>query len=382
MQQSLFAEVVEKFFFPEGIRPFIEKYNGKTQSPTLLHKQMLDEEYSPDLKWGSKSINHSVVSADVVSLDSPLPLKKRDRLSIAGGELPKLGVKYAKGEKDINDMNVIKSRSGNIYQLALKVFDDTAKTERSMDVAKEILFRRGLSTGITLVTDSDNDGVGIRVSFGFKEENSFNCLAAAWDKSGSTPQDDLQQLFDKAAADGNVISDVLMTLKYFNAFRKSPQGRLLAAWSNSQAITDKDLLPVASRSAFLEILRDEYGAEFHIVEGSFRVQDPDGADRPVESWKEGNVVAVPAFKVGRLVYGTLAEETNPVEGVKYLKLGTHVLVSKYSKTDPLEEFTAGQAICLPVIDNGEQIYVLHADEGTETTVTGATGATGATGGKS
>lgn len=367
MIRSLFAEYVDKYF-ARVIGKIVEKFNGKTQETKLLHKTMLTEEYSADLKWGSTEINHSVVAADVVALDSPLPLKKRDRVGNATGDLPKLGVKYRKGEKLISDINVAKARNTNEATIVSKIFDDTTKCIRSMDVTKEILFRRGLSTGQLLVTEEDNDGTGVRVSFGYKEDHIFHCKADAWLGENPTPQDDLQQLFDKADEDGNVISHMYLTKRYFDAFRKSKQGKLLAANFNGQVITNESLLPVAGRAVFLDALADEYGATFHLVEGSFKVQDPDGSDKPAEAWREANVVGVPEEIVGRLVYGTLAEETNPVANVTYQKAGSHVLISKYSKTDPLEEFTAAQAICLPVIDNADGIYVLHADSADAVTV--------------
>lgn len=360
MIRSLFAEYVDKYF-ARVIGKIVEKFNGKTQESNLLHKTMLTEEYSADLKWGSSEINHSVVAADVVALDSPLPLKKRDRIGNATGELPKIGVKYRKGEKLITDINVAKARNTDEATIVSKIFDDTTKCIRSMDVTKEILFRRGLSTGQLLVTEADNDGTGVRVSFGYKDDHILHCLGTAWLGSDPTPQDDVQQMFDKAEEDGNTISHVYLTKRYFDAFRKSKQGRLLAANSKQQVITDENLLPVVGRAAFLDALEDEYGAKFHIVQGTFKVQNPDGSDKSAEAWREPNVVGVPEEVVGRLVYGTLAEETSPVAAVIYQKAGSHVLISKYSKTDPLEEFTAAQALCLPVIDNADGIYVLHAD---------------------
>lgn len=361
MIRSLFAEYVDKYF-ARVIGKIVEKFNGKKQESKLLHKTMLTEEYSADLKWGSTEINHSVVAADVVALDSPLPLKKRDRIGNATGDLPKIGVKYRKGEKLISDINVARARNTDEATIVSKIFDDATKCIRSMDVRKEILFRRGLSTGQCLVTEEDNDGTGVRVSYGFKEDNFFKCLASAWLGKNPTPQDDVQQLFDKAEEDGNVIGHVYLTKKYLDAFRKSKQGKLLAANFDKQVITNEALLPVPGRANFLEALEDEYGATFHMVEGSFKVQNPDGSEKKAEAWREANVVGVPEEIVGRLVYGTLAEETNPVAAVAYQKAGSHVLISKYSKTDPLEEFTAAQAICLPVIDNADGIYVLQADE--------------------
>ena len=36
-------------------------------------------------------------------------------------------------------------------------------------------------------------------------------------------------------------------------------------------------------------------------------------------------------------------------------------MAKYSKTDPLKEFTTAQALALPVIDGVDGIYILHAN---------------------
>lgn len=62
-----------------------------------------------------------------------------------------------------------------------------------------------------------------------------------------------------------------------------------------------------------------------------------------------------------MVYGRLAEETHPVDGVTYEKSGSYILVSKFSDNEPLQEFTTAQAFVLPVIDGGNSVYVLHTD---------------------
>ena len=109
MNTSLFLELVEKYF-RLVVGKITEKYNGKKNEETMLHKSMLTEEYSADLTWGATELNHSIVAADVVALDSSLPLKSRGSMTQASGKLPKLGVKFRKGEKDISDINVIQAR--------------------------------------------------------------------------------------------------------------------------------------------------------------------------------------------------------------------------------------------------------------------------------
>lgn len=361
MKASLFLEYVEKYF-TKVVGLITEKNNDQTKEQPFLHETMLVEEYSPDLNWGSEEINNSVVAADVVSLESSLPLKSRAAISTATGKIPKIGMKMRKGEKQISDINVMIARGAKESIIAAKIFDDVKKGEKGVKVRKEILFLQGFSTGVALAVDTDNNGTGVRATFGYKDENTFAATKAAWGEAKATPQDDVQQLFDKANVDGNSIEHVYLSKKYFDLFRHSEQGKLLAANFRNVVVTDKALLAPASRSAFLDALEDEYGAKFHIIDSSFRVEKPDGTMEAIKPWAEANIVATPTDVVGRLVYGTLAEETNPVEGVKYEKVGTHTLISKYSKVDPLEEFTAAQALCIPVIDGADGIYLLTADK--------------------
>lgn len=360
MNPSLFIEVIEKYF-RLVIGKITEKINDKKTEEQLLHKTMLTEEYSADLTWGATELNTSIVAADVVAMDSSLPLKRRDKISNATGAIPKIGIKFRKGEKDISDINVMRARGADENTVVAKIFQDAPRAIKGVDVRKEIMFLQGLSTGETLVPDEDNVGTGIRVTYGYKEENIFHAKNGAWGEDSATPQDDVQQLFDKAQEDGNTITLVMLSKKYFNLYRHSAQGKLLAANYRNQVVTDVANLSVPSRETMLEALADEYGATFRIVDSTFRIEKPDGSRVAVKPWEEANVVGLPSENIGRLVYGTLAEETNPVAGVVYEKSGTHILVSKYSKNDPLREFTTAQALAIPVIDGADSIYVLHAD---------------------
>ena len=51
-----------------------------------------------------------------------------------------------------------------------------------------------------------------------------------------------------------------------------------------------------------------------------------------------------------------------MNGVVYSTVDEYKLISKYSKNDPLQEFTSGQALVLPVIENVDQIYSLDISE--------------------
>ena len=90
--------------------------NGKDESQPMkyFHKEMLTQELSTDLKWGSSSVDGSIVAADVVSMDSELPLKRQDSIATATGEIPKAGMKMKLTEKQLSDIDTMKSKGVSI----------------------------------------------------------------------------------------------------------------------------------------------------------------------------------------------------------------------------------------------------------------------------
>ena len=358
---SLFAAYVDKFF--KGfVGKFTELWNGKKEEQTYLYTSMLSEEYTPDLTWNTTSLNNSIVAADVVAMDSPLPLKKRGSLSRASGEVAKLGIKKSLKEKEISDIMVMQSKGQQEADIARRILNNVPKVIGGIHTRVEIMFEQALSSGQVLVADDSMEGLGIRVDFGYKDENTFHAKVAAWDDAeNALPLDDLRQMFDAAAANSDSINDVYLSEMYFNYMRKCVDVKELVATANNQVIVNAASLPMPNRQKTLDALSDEFGATFHVVNNSYRVEAKDGTQTTVKPWVQGNVVGVPSSRVGRLVYGTLAEDMNRVAGVTYQKSG-YMLVSEYSHNEPsLEEFTAAQALAMPVIDDGEHIYVLHAD---------------------
>ena len=360
MNASLFVEYIDKYF-RKVVGKVTTLINDRAEEDALLHKTMLTEEYSNDLTWASTDVSTSIVAADVVSLGSSLPLKQRDKLATASGKIPKIGIKYRKDEALITNINSMKNKGVNEATIANAILNDVPKVIKAIDVRKEIMFQQALSTGATVISDETMQGTGIRVDFGVKPEHIFNATTAAWGASGATPISDIQQLFTKAEEDGVTLSVVMLSEAYLNKLRNSEEAKLLVASYRGISVASAAKLPVPSKAALAEALAGEFGAEFVVVKGSFRQEKADGTYTTIKPWEQGNVVGLVDKNVGRLVYGTLAEETIPVAGVTYEKSGSHILVSKYSDTDPLYEFTCGQALVLPVIDGAHHIYILKAD---------------------
>lgn len=361
MEKSMFGAFIDKYF-KGTIGKLTELFNGKKKESELLYETMLDEEYSADLTWNSTSLNHSIVAADVVAMDSSLPLKKRGTIRTAAGDIAKIGIKYQMKEKAISDINVMKAKGQKEAEIARKILENVPRAIKGVKVRIEIMFQQALSTGLVLVTNEDNDGTGVRASFGYADSHVFHATAAKWsDSENAKPLDDIRQLINKANEDSDEIQHFYLSEMYFNYMRKTAQVKELVATANNQVIISSATLPQPGRSKTLEALRDEFNAEFHVINSSFKYELADGSQTSIKPWAQPNVVGVPSTKVGRLVYGTLAEDTNRVAGVTYEK-SNFILVSQYSHNEPsLAEFTAAQALAMPVIDDGQSIYVLHAD---------------------
>lgn len=363
--KSIFTQLVDKYFAPV-VRRVTETINGKKEEEQLLHTTMLTEEYSPDLKWESSELAGSIVAADVVALDSSLPLKKRDSISKVVGKIPKVGLKFRKDESDITTINIMQATGAAEDAIVSKVMNDVPRAIGGVRHLVEIMFQQALSTGQLLVGEDITQGTGIRATYNYLAEHLFHCTAGVWGTDTEEPIEDIEQMFARANEDGNVITLVMLAKSRLDMIRRSRAGKLLVANNNGQTVTNIDTLGKPTRTAMLEALEAEFGATFRIVDSSFQIEDADGKRRTIKPWEQANVVGLTTDKVGRLVYGRLAEETNPVDGVTYEKSGSFILVSKFSDNEPLQEFTTAQAFVLPVIDGGNNVYVLHTDAEGET----------------
>ena len=143
MNQSFFAEYVQRIF--PKLSKIIETINGKRDGQsklTYLHKTMLRREYSADQKWESASVNTTMVAADMVAMDSPLPIKKRDSIATSNGVLPKVGMKKILRETQINSLNIMKANNASFESIAKKLIDDALACftkQKEIEVLKEMI---------------------------------------------------------------------------------------------------------------------------------------------------------------------------------------------------------------------------------------------------
>lgn len=354
MNSSLFLKYVLSFF--PILKTLIEKINGKRKNElTYLHKDtsILRRVYSTDNKWEADTVDTSYVTADYVAIDSPVPLKARDRIAVANGKLPKMGMKKHLKESEILALRMMEVQGGQTAEIRRKLAQDPVSCSVGIDERNEYALLYGLSNGYVAVRDDDNPKELLRISYQYLEDNKLGINST---KEGLTV-DDLKNAIDRAASDGNTIIQFWIAKTAFDALKKTQGAKELVATYNGQSYDSNTKLPTPTTSKFQEAFEDETGVTFRIINRTVRLEE-DGVRRSVKPWNKNMVIGVCNTMIGALVYGQVAEATNRVNGVTYQQID-YKLISQYSTTDPLMETTAIQAYCLPVVEDVDTIYQIN-----------------------
>lgn len=339
-------------FFPI-LKTLIEKINGKRKNElTYLHKDtsILRRVYSPDNKWEADTVDTSYVAADYVAVDSPVPLKSRDKISTASGKLPKMGMKKSLKESEILQLRMMESQGGQVAEIRRKLAQDPVACSVGIDERNEYALLYGLSNGYVAVRDDDNPKELLRIKYRYLPDN----ILGVADKDEGVTVADLKNCIGRAANDGNTIIKFWIGKSKFDSLKKAQDARELVANYRGQTYDSQTKLPVPTASAFQEAFLDETGVSFQIINRTVRLEH-DGDKKSVKPWNNNMIIGVCSDMIGALVYGQVAEATNRVAGVTYQQID-YKLISQFSTTDPLKETTAVQAYCLPVIEDVDTIY--------------------------
>lgn len=356
MEKSLYLEYVQRYF-PMLVTSIVERINEKraNQLP-YLYKTLLNPTFSADGRWASVLAEYNRVAADVVALDSELPLKSRDAVETASGDIPKLGMKLYLTEKQMKDIDAMIAQGLSINQIVNKIFSDLPRCIEGVYERIEDIFLSMLSTGVGLSTR--NNGTGIRINVGYFDANKFGVQVLWNEVEVATPIDDIQKAFDKALEDQNTITDVWMDDFALRSFYKSKQVREQYAFDNKVAVSGGNV-PSLDFDKASQVFQTKWGVTLHRVARKIKTE-LNGVKQSHSPWQEGMVVFTCNEVLGDLVWTNTAEMTRPVGGVEYQTSDEFILLSKYSKNDPLREFTSSQAMVIPIINNVDAIYTLDS----------------------
>lgn len=359
MEASIFKDYISKYI--GGIAAKItEKVNGKAEDVQYMHKLYLRKEFSPDMKYNSLSSNTSVVAADVVALDSELPLKSRGAYSSAEGEIPKLGMVKAMNESALQALKNLKARGQKEAQIVTKLFQDAADGVKGINERIDMMFFQALSTGVVLVNEDTNTGAGVRIDFGVPDENYFG-VNLTWAKAAATPIQDIENVVAKARLKGYSLAYMFMDKSTFNAFKLNEE--VLKAFSGYSRVSRSNIFRLGTQEV-QDFLANEFGLNIIIIDKVSQIEKG-GKKVAIEPWQKGNVTFTTTLDLGTVTYGELAELEHPVAGVEYSVVDDYILVSLFRTNSPLKENTSVQALALPVLDNTDGIFIMDTNEAQE-----------------
>lgn len=360
MGESLFLNLIEKFM--PNLSNIIEKVNGKRNPNSYLFETCLKEVYSPTQTYDSSYYNNTRVSAGWVDINSPLPLMKRDSMSVQSNKLPIFGMKMAINEKQLNDLNIMQAQGNLTSEVVAKVLDDSAKCTYGIKERMELCFLQGLSEGVCGIPSEEGalmeNPKQLRLDYGYLDANTYG-VATAWSAvSTSTPISDISHVLEEAKV---TPSYMWISKRNFNLMRQSDEVKQFVANFRGVFVSVGQALPVFSVEQTKEAFKSELGLEVEIIDRKVIVEH-NGKQESIEPFNNNRAIFTTTRQLGALVYGSLPEETHKVPGVLYSKPVRYALLSKYSKNDPLAEYTQIKGVCAPIIENVDEIYILKTDE--------------------
>jgi len=357
MLESLFIQWAADF--KKLAKAIEERVNGKKTVATYSYKEMYSPELSTDLKWQSLNVDGGQVSADVVSLDSALPLKRRGSFGSATGDIPKIGMKMKMSEKLMSDIDILKSRNVETSVLVAKIFEDTPKCIMGVHEKLEYIGLQLLSEGVSVLEQENNTGLGIRIDLNYKDENKFGA-EVIWTDANAKPIDDIKRVMKAAKANGDIPTIMRMDDTTFDNFAANEQVRQFYGFSQNFSGENTNI-PIPDLEAVNGMLKKNKLPTIIIVDRVI-INEKNGLRTVLTPWAANKVIFTPAVNVGKLFYGMLAEETRQNKAVTYAKSDTFILLKKWHENEPFAEFTSSQALAVPVVSNVSSIYQLDAAE--------------------
>lgn len=310
----------------------------------LLYPSFLNYDLSADDNWSIVSGQNKYVVADIVSYDSSTPLKKRDRISVYSGKLPKRAIKRALNESEIMQFKSLRNNGAAEEQLAGFIFKDTPFCVMGIENSIEFDFLSLLSGQPTLVYDETNTKAGEAIRLQVKgAEVSGTYTKASWEKAID-------------AADERMGAEVAVLSKAtFNKLKDSTFAKDL----HSQYVGVQTVVS-PTREQFLDEIKSEYGVELIIIDTKLRVES-NGKQTMVQPFADDVITFLPSRTIGRAVYTMTAEHDAEFRNdncVAYTEPNQYSLLAVEHKTEPLRLETRAQAIILPVFDEIDNMVFL------------------------
>lgn len=344
MEKSLYYSIIANLF-PNLLVQILEEKKG---DPDYSFLERLGEEYSIDGTFEVLTGSKRTIIADIVAMDSALPLKSRPTLSAAFGKVPKIGVSNVMRESDLKKVDVMIQKFGNNSdRVRNAIFNNSiANVDGVLDRLQE-LYLKGLSAGVVNI-GADNVGLTeIRLDYGFKTDQKRGVPVVWTNSATATPLADIMNIVNLARQNGTRLTEMHLDATTFNQIMKSTE---------TANIFDGTGLFLTERR-LRDFFQDELGLSVQIVTRIFKYEiDGVVTNKPV--WTPGMITFTQSGEIGTVFYTDTAEHNHRAQQALYAEPNAYILSSMYRVLRPLQEYSEAQTMALPVITDVDNIWQL------------------------
>ena len=286
------------------------------------------------------------------------------------GDIPAIRVKRNMSETDINTYNIIKnSATPDMNSMIDLVFNDIDFVIEGVRARMEWLALQLISSGRISFTKTTNNGVVTETAIDYGMSSSYKSGAAVvWSAAvgTTTPITDIETITQAAILRGIVLKYILMDRQSWLYLRASTETTNFMAGYSFAGLAGLTKVPKVSLAMVNMALLDNQLPQIIIVDQSIITETDAHVQTAANPFHAGHICFIPDLAVGDMLYGPIAEETNPPKQVVQAKTD-NILVSRWSNVDPVIEWTKGESNVFPVWPLIDQCYLLDTLNATDWT---------------
>ena len=302
-------------------------------------------------------------AASIVDSDAPAPMRSRKTIERYSGKIPAIKEKFRMSQDDMRNLEVLKALpingGGSAEALIAFLNSDVKEAAVSGDKRIDFMLMQQISTLTVDVSTTNNpDGIALGVIDLLAKSYQKQGVPVVWsDLTNADPITDILAFTQWVwKTKGRQFGKVLMSFDLWINFMNSAkvQSKLVAFYnigkqSASFAVTIENVNSylTANKLPNIEIIQ-------HITH-----IEVDGKPTFLQPFDVNAVSFVPMGDLGTLHNAVSMEQIHPVTGKSYAKFGP-TLLSKWSESDPLVEYTGMEMNAFPMVDI-DNIFILTSN---------------------
>lgn len=302
-------------------------------------------------------------AASIVEINSPAPLRTRNKLELYKGKIPAIKEKFEMNQDDMRTLEILKmlptANAGDPQAIIKFLNKDLQEASVSGDKRIDIMLLQALSTLKIDVNATNNpDGVIYGELDLLAKPYQTQGVPVVWSNAAnSKPVTDIERFVENIWKKyGRQFGKILMSYDRWLVFKQSAEVRsLLQTFFN---VGKANATFAVTLSNVNEFFASNKWPEIEVI-NHLAMIEVDGAPTYYSPFKAENVSFVPNGKLGTLFNGVVMEDLHRVTNKSYAKFGP-TLVSKWCESDPLTEYTAMEMLAFPSIDV-DNIFILTTE---------------------